>query len=80
MTADDRATALSPLLPVRLGLTRGLIAFRSLITSREGLTQNLVWNLIPLGLLLLNRTACCPAWTSERRCCPGSSRSGSPSP
>jgi ABC-2 type transport system permease protein len=55
MTANGRATAVSTLLPVRLGLTRGWIAFRSLITSREGVTQNLVWNLIPLGLLVLNR-------------------------
>jgi ABC-2 type transport system permease protein len=52
--------ALSPLLPVRLGLTRGWIAFRSMITSREGFTQNLVWNAIPLAVLILNRDSTIP--------------------
>lgn len=62
MTANvaEPAVRLSPLLPVRLGLTRGWIAFRSLITSREGLLQNLIWNLIPLGLLVLNRNSMLP--------------------
>jgi ABC-2 type transport system permease protein len=60
MNASDRAVPLSPLLPMRLGLTRGWIAFRSMITSREGITQNLVWNLIPLAALLLNRNSMLP--------------------
>ena len=51
MSASRRVPAgpLSRLSPLRLGLTRGWIAFRSMITSREGITQNLIWNLIPLG-------------------------------
>jgi ABC-2 type transport system permease protein len=51
---------LSPLSPQRLGLTRGWIAFRSMVTSREGITQNLVWNAIPLGILVLNRNDLLP--------------------
>jgi ABC-2 type transport system permease protein len=62
MSASPRVPAgpLSRLSPLRLGLTRGWIAFRSMITSREGITQNLIWNLIPLGALVLYRDTTLP--------------------
>jgi ABC-2 type transport system permease protein len=50
----------SPLLPVRLGLTRGWITFRSTATTREGILNNLVWNAVPLAVLILNRDATLP--------------------
>ncbi|OLT12707.1 hypothetical protein BJF78_24085 [Pseudonocardia sp. CNS-139] len=51
---------MSPAVPLRLGLTRGWIAFRGMITSREGIMQNLIWNLVPLAVLILNRNSALP--------------------
>jgi ABC-2 type transport system permease protein len=51
--APSRAPRTAVLPPtLRLGLARGWIAFRSYVTSREGLTQTLFWNLVPLGFLI----------------------------
>lgn len=45
---------------LRLGLARGWIAFRSMITTREGLFQQVVYNGAPLVVLILNRNADIP--------------------
>lgn len=44
----------------RLGLLRGWITFRSLVTSREGIVQYVFWNGIPLLVLILNRNSTIP--------------------
>ncbi|MEJ3654070.1 ABC transporter permease [Actinomycetes bacterium KLBMP 9759] len=43
------------LVPLRLGLKRGLYAFYTTLTTREGMAQVLIFNAIPLAVLLLNR-------------------------
>jgi ABC-2 type transport system permease protein len=52
------ATA-SPAAPpaLRLGLTRGWITYRSLMTTPEGFFQTLFWNAVPLAVLVLNRNS-----------------------
>lgn len=52
-SAPATLAAVAPTL--RLGLIRGWITFRSLITTREGFIQNVVWNAIPLGFLIAFR-------------------------
>jgi ABC-2 type transport system permease protein len=41
--------------PVRLGLKRGWIQFRNIITTPDGIRDTLIWNGIPLVILILNR-------------------------
>lgn len=45
---------------LQLGCTRGWISFRSLATTREGVMQYVVWNGIPLIVLILNRNSTLP--------------------
>jgi ABC-2 type transport system permease protein len=40
---------------LRLGLTRGWITYRSMVTTREGFFQTVIWNAVPLAALILNR-------------------------
>jgi ABC-2 type transport system permease protein len=40
---------------LRLGLVRGWIGFRSLLTTAEGAAQYVVWTAIPVAVLVLNR-------------------------
>jgi ABC-2 type transport system permease protein len=40
---------------VRLGITRGWIQFRNIITTPDGIRDTLIWNGIPLVLLVVNR-------------------------
>jgi ABC-2 type transport system permease protein len=42
-------------IPVRLGLQRGWIQFRNIITTPDGIRDTLIWNGIPLVILVLNR-------------------------
>ncbi|WP_232661934.1 ABC transporter permease [Pseudonocardia sp. TRM90224] len=43
------------LLPFRLGLRRGLTAFITTTTTREGMVQLVIFNAVPLAVLILNR-------------------------
>jgi ABC-2 type transport system permease protein len=53
--------AIDSFLPtLRLGLARGWISFRSLNTTREGISQQVFWNGVPLVILILNRNATIP--------------------
>jgi ABC-2 type transport system permease protein len=45
---------------LRLGLARGWISFRSLNTTPEGIGQQVLWNGVPLLLLIVNRNATIP--------------------
>jgi ABC-2 type transport system permease protein len=40
---------------VRLGLQRGWISFRNIITTPDGIRDTLIWNGLPLVILVLNR-------------------------
>ncbi|WP_214407723.1 ABC transporter permease [Pseudonocardia lacus] len=57
MNAADLLTTL------RLGATRGWITFRSYVTSREGFTQTVFWNALPLAVLIWLRDAPLPGTT-----------------
>jgi ABC-2 type transport system permease protein len=54
-TATTTAPTSSRIPVIGLGFRRGWITFRSLLTSREGIAQYVVWNGIPLLVLILNR-------------------------
>jgi ABC-2 type transport system permease protein len=41
---------------IRLGLRRGWIIFRHIITTTDGIANTAIWNGIPLVLLMINRT------------------------
>lgn len=56
----SRPAAISPALPIRLGLERGWVTFRAVMTTREGVINNVVWNGVPLVVLILNRNATLP--------------------
>ena len=49
--------------PVRLGLTRGWIQFRNIVTTPDGIRDTLIWNGIPLVLLIINRNKDWPGTT-----------------
>ncbi|HZG89503.1 MAG TPA: ABC transporter permease [Pseudonocardia sp.] len=52
-TAPPRGPSITDALPtLRLGLARGWIAFRSYLTSLEGISQTVFWNLVPLAFLI----------------------------
>ncbi|MGH8776479.1 MAG: hypothetical protein ACRDWI_15380 [Jiangellaceae bacterium] len=40
---------------VRLGLSRGWIQFRQMMTSPDGIANTVIWNGVPLGILILMR-------------------------
>ena len=40
---------------VRVGLERGWIMFRHIITTADGIWNTVIWNGIPLAILILNR-------------------------
>jgi ABC-2 type transport system permease protein len=42
---------------VRLGLQRGWISFRNIVTTPDGIRDTLIWNGIPLVILILNRNS-----------------------
>ncbi|ODT98214.1 MAG: hypothetical protein ABS81_28355 [Pseudonocardia sp. SCN 72-86] len=46
--------------PVRLGLARGWVTWRSVNTTREGLANTVIWNALPLVFLLIFRNATIP--------------------
>jgi ABC-2 type transport system permease protein len=50
-------------IPLRLGLQRGWIQFRNIITTPDGIRDTLIWNGIPLALLIINRDAEWPGTT-----------------
>lgn len=43
------------MIPLRLGLQRGWISFRNIITTPDGIRDTVIWNGIPLVILILNR-------------------------
>jgi ABC-2 type transport system permease protein len=50
-------TAGTVLPTLRLGVARGWITYRSLMTTREGAFQTIFWNAVPLAVLVLNRNS-----------------------
>jgi ABC-2 type transport system permease protein len=45
------------MIAVRLGLERGWIQFRNIVTTPDGIRDTLIWNGIPLVVLIINRNS-----------------------